>query len=128
MGEKRVLVVDDEPEAREIYTLALRHAGYEVLVAADGLEAVQTAHEQLPDLILLDLRLPGMQGDEAVNLIRMMGERGAHVPVIALSAYGLPDSAGGQARAAGFNDFLEKPVAPREVVKLVQQWLGPADP
>jgi CheY-like chemotaxis protein len=127
MQGNRVLLMEDEPEARQIHALALRHAGYEVLEAADGLEAVQTAHEQLPDLILLDLRLPGMQGCEAVNLIRMMGEWGAHLPVIALSAYGLPESATGLPRAAGFDGFFAKPVDPQQVVKVVRQWLGPGN-
>ena len=124
MTDKRVLLVDDEPEARQIHARALRHAGYEVLEAADGLEAVQIANEHLPDLILMDLHLPGMQGSEAVNLIRMI-DRGTYVPVIALSAYGLPESAAGQPRAAGFDGFLEKPIDPQDVVEAVQQWLGP---
>ena len=124
MSDKRVLLVDDEAEARQIHARALRHAGYEVLEAADGLEAVQIANEHTPDLILLDLRLPGMQGPEAVSLIRMI-EHSAHVPVIAFSAYGLPESAAGQPRAAGFDGFLEKPVDPQDVVEVVQQWIGP---
>ena len=123
MSDKRVLLVDDEPEARQIHARALRHAGYDVLEAADGLEAVQIASEEVPDLILMDLRLPGMQGSEAVNLIRM-SEHSAHVPVIAFSGYGLPEVAGGQPRAAGFDGFLEKPVDPQDVVEVVQQWLG----
>jgi two-component system cell cycle response regulator DivK len=81
----------------------------------------------LPDLVLLDLRLPGMQGCEGVNLIRMMGERGAHLPVIALSAYGLPESDTGLPRAAGFDGFIAKPVDPQQVVKVVRQWLGPGN-
>ena len=124
MSDKHVLPVDDEPESRQIHARALRYAGYEVLEAADGLEAVQIASEQPPDLILLDLRLPGMQGSEAVNLIRMI-EHSAHIPVIAFSAYGLPESAAGQPRAAGFDGFLEKPIDPQDVVEVVQQWLGP---
>ena len=126
MSNKRVLLVDDECEARQIHARALRHAGYEVLEAADGLEAVQIASEEVPDLILLDLRLPGIQGPEAVNLIRMI-EHSAHVPVIAFSAYGLPKAAGGQPRAAGFDGFLEKPIEPQDVVEAVQQWLGPGN-
>jgi CheY-like chemotaxis protein len=126
MGTKRILLVDDEPEFRHIQALALRHAGYEVLEAADGLDAVQAAHEHVPDLILLDLRLPGMPGTEAVDLIRL-GKRTAHLPVIALSAHGLPESARGEARAAGFNAYLEKPIDPRRVVDVVREWVGPGN-
>src|SRR5690625_6705677 len=80
-GQARLLVVDDEPNIRELLSTSLRFAGFEVLVAADGTEAIHLATEGEPDLIVLDVMLPDMDG---FTVTRRLRDKGLHTPVLFL--------------------------------------------
>jgi CheY-like chemotaxis protein len=82
VSSKRILLVDDYPDALEIWGLYLRSVGYDVATAADGLEAVERAHALLPDIIVLDLELPGITGFEAAVRLRQAPDT-QHIPLIA---------------------------------------------
>lgn len=108
----RLLVVDDEPTIRELLAGSLSFAGYEVRTAADGTEAVRAAAGSRPDLILLDVMMPGRDGFEVLDLIR---GNNPDVPVIFLTARGeVPDRVTGFARGA--DDYVSKPFSLDEVL------------
>jgi CheY-like chemotaxis protein len=109
-----ILIADDFVDAATMYSLYLRHHGFEVVTALDGHEAIEAARRQRPDVVLLDLRMPGMSGTEAMKAMKA-DDRLAGVPILALTAHALPDERRA-ALAAGFDDFLSKPIAPQELV------------
>ena len=109
-----VLVVDDEPVVTEVVERYLRLEGYDVLLAADGLEAVHMASERQPDLVVLDLMLPGLDGFEVLK--RLRDER--PVPIIMLTARG-EESDRIVGLELGADDYLGKPFSPRELVARV---------
>lgn len=125
MQKKTILVVDDEPDQREIYRAVLRHAGYDVLEATDALEGVRIAMACLPDLILLDIALPLVDGWEAARMLKR-DARTASIPICAISARVLSDHQRGDVRAAGFECYLLKPIEPRHVLREVSERIGPA--
>jgi CheY-like chemotaxis protein len=105
---KTILVVDDFEEMRALVRKALEKDGHLVVEAADGVEAVALAQSVLPDLILMDLSMPTLDGFAAVHRIRRLYGLG-HVPIIALSAHAAREVRD-DALAAGFCDYLVKPV------------------
>jgi signal transduction histidine kinase/HPt (histidine-containing phosphotransfer) domain-containing protein len=106
---QRVLLVDDIDMNRDVIGAFLHAAGHEVLLASDGKEAVQRAFEQAFDLILMDVRMPEMDGLEATRLIRALPGRAGRVPIVALTAYSFPDQVA-QCREAGMDGHVTKPV------------------
>ncbi len=106
--QKTVLVVDDYEEIRVITRRALESFGYRVLEASNGVEAVRVAQAEPPDLILMDLSMPAMDGFATIHqLRRLLGLR--DVPVIAVSAHAAPEIRK-DALALGCRDFITKPV------------------
>src|SRR4051812_36123465 len=85
-----LLLVEDNEDNRIIYSTVLRHLGYEVIEALDGVEAVALARSRLPDLILMDISIPEMDGWEATRVLRA-DERTRRIPIIALTAHALAD-------------------------------------
>jgi two-component system cell cycle response regulator DivK len=117
-----VLVVDDVADGREICAEYLAFRKYRVATAADGLEALAKAFELVPDVILMDLSLPEIDGWEATR--RLKGdERTRHIPIIALTAHALR-SAHDEALAAGCDAVVTKPVMPRDLEAEVRRLLG----
>jgi CheY-like chemotaxis protein len=106
----RVLVIDDEPDVRWLIRLSLERAGHEVIDAEDGLRGVALAQKQRPEIIVLDLMMPVMDG-YAVLAELAKDQRTAAVPVVVLSARAIPDEAE-RAVGAGARRFLEKPFDP----------------
>ena len=104
----RILYVENNPAQRDILTQMLELNGYEVAVASDGVEGVEKARTWLPDLILMDLMMPRMDGYEATQIIRSEAEF-AYIPIIAVSAYASPKHKE-RALAAGMNEHFTKPV------------------
>lgn len=121
-----ILLVEDDPHDREIYGKVLWYNGFDVVYGSDGHEAVALARRHVPDLVLVDLLLPGLNGIEACRRIR--GDPAtAHVPVVALTAR--PEEEFGLlARDAGCLRYLEKPVSPIEVLKEVESLIGQPPP
>ena len=123
MPKTRVLVVDDEPSTVKLVSANLKARGYEVLVAYDGLEALKVAREQLLDLIILDLGLPGMDGFAVCDAIR----RESQVPTIVLSARGREKDKV-QALDLGADDYLTKPFSVEELLARVRALLRRSAP
>ena len=122
-GERRsVLVVDDGKDNRALLCSSLGELGFDCREAADGLEALQSAQRNRPDLILMDLKMPGMDGFEATRLIRII-EPLKDVPVIIVSANVAEDSVT-QSLAAGANAFLSKPVEHGELLRVMARVAG----
>jgi len=114
--QARVLVVDDEPALVEVVTYNLRLAGFETVVAEDGHEALRQAETAKPDLVLLDLMLPGLDG---LTVCRALRSRYPDLPVIILTARGdEPDRVLGL--ELGADDYISKPFSPRELVARVR--------
>jgi two-component system response regulator ResD len=118
-----VLVVDDEPTIAEVVCRYLQRAGYETRVALDGFEAVEVAEEQRPDLVVLDLMLPGIDGLEAMRRIRANGGR---TPIILLTARG-EESDRVIGLRLGADDYIVKPFSPAELVARVDAVLRRVD-
>ena len=115
---QKVLIVEDFDDVRRMMKFVLTTAGYDVIEAEDGYEAVDIAIFEQPDLILMDIAMPVMDGIEATKAIREHAET-ENIPVIALSAYG--DLYREKALAAGCNDVVQKPVDFERLQKLVEQ-------
>ena len=109
----RVLVIDDEPDVRWLIRVSLERAGHEVLVAEDGLRGVALAMKQHPEVIVLDLMMPVMDGYGVLAELAK-DRRTAHVPVLVLSARAIPEEAE-RATQAGARRFLEKPFDPDDL-------------
>jgi two-component system alkaline phosphatase synthesis response regulator PhoP len=122
MAARTVLVVDDEPRIATIASDYLRHAGYHVVLAGDGNQAVQIARTQRPDLIVLDLGLPGRDGLDVARTLR--GE--SNVPLIMLTAR-VEESDRLAGLEIGADDYIAKPFSPRELVARVKAVLRRAD-
>ena len=120
-----ILLVEDQEDNRTIYRTILAHAGYRVLEAVDGEAAVRTAREQRPDLVLMDISIPRLDGWEATRILRE-DPTTAQIPVVALTAHALAHD---RARAAqlGYAAYLVKPIAPMAVVAEVQRLLEGRD-
>ncbi len=119
----RILLVEDNEISREILSRRLRKAGYEILLAADGREAVSTAAAQSPDLILMDMSLPVIDGHEAAQLLRRRRET-ASIPVIALTAHTLPADRD-RALATGCDEYEPKPVELTRLLQKIEALLSP---
>jgi two-component system cell cycle response regulator DivK len=103
-----VLIVDDNDGNRKLARVVLRADGFETVEAATGAEGIALAIEHVPDVILMDLRLPDMDGAEATRRLKE-NERGSRIPVVAMSVMQLEES-GGWLEAAGFVGWLAKPI------------------
>jgi two-component system, cell cycle response regulator DivK len=116
-----VLIVDDFEDARTVLGFYLQLSGYEPLEAASGEEALPQAYDGKPDIILMDLQLPGIDGWEAARRLKS-DARTRHIPIIALTAHAL-QSARDRARDAGCEGFLSKPCSPPDVVAEIARLL-----
>ena len=117
----RILVVEDWADNQRILHDLLRRVGYEILEAVTGDERVTLATTQHPDLILMDIQLPGMDGYEATRRIKTDPEL-HHIPIIAVTSYALSgDDA--QAFAAGCDSYVAKPFSPRALLAKVREYL-----
>lgn len=120
-GKPRVLLVDDYPDAREMYGEYLEYSGYDVVQAANGQEALQRALDDKPDIILMDLSLPVMDGWEATRRLKA-DARTASIPVVALTGHALAGISEG-AKKAGCDAFVTKPCLPEDLVVEIKRVL-----
>ncbi len=119
----RVLVVEDVYINQMIVESMLEAEGHEVVLAANGAEAVEAVQSSDFDLVLMDMQMPVMDGIEATRIIRGLNERIRDIPVIAFTANAMADEVAG-CRAAGMNDHLSKPVDREALLRMVAQWTG----
>jgi two-component system, cell cycle response regulator DivK len=117
-----ILVVDDYQDAREMYAEYLQFSGFRVAEARNGNEALEQAFALKPDLILMDLSLPGMDGWEATRVLKA-DDRTKHIPVVALTGHALAGASEG-AKKAGCDSFVTKPCLPDDLVVEVRRMLG----
>ncbi len=119
-----ILVVDDYQDAREMYAEYLQFSGFRVAEAKNGNEAVEQALALKPDLILMDLSLPGMDGWEATRRLKA-DETTRHIPIVALTGHALAGASEG-AKKAGCDSFVTKPCLPDDLVVEVRRMLSTA--
>ncbi len=117
-----VLLVDDFQDNREMYAMYLEHAGMQVAEAGNGHEALDQAFRLLPDLIVMDLSLPGIDGWEATRRLKA-DERTKKIPVVALTSHALEGYSEG-ARAAGCDAFVTKPCLPEQLLSEIRKVLA----
>ncbi len=117
----KILYVEDNPDNVYMLTRRLKKKGFEVLVAEDGQQGVEMALSELPDLILMDLSLPIMDGWEATKNIKA-DEKGKNIPIIALSAHAMEEHKK-SAMEAGCNDYDTKPVDLKRLMAKISQFL-----
>ena len=116
-----ILIVDDFPDNREMYTQFLEFSGLRVAEAQNGMEALERAFDLLPDLIVMDLSLPGLDGWEATRRLKA-DERTRAIPVIALTGHALAGHSKG-AMEAGCDAFITKPCLPERLLEEIQAML-----
>lgn len=119
---RRILVVEDHEDNREILRVLLASAGYTMIEAHDGETALTTAVSERPDLILMDIQLPGLDGFEATR--RIKAEPALHeIPIIAVTSYALSGDEA-KARAAGCDAYVAKPYSPIELLNKLREYLA----
>jgi two-component system, cell cycle response regulator DivK len=118
---KRILIVEDQEDNRTILRDLLGKAGYDIIEAVNGEDGVALALAKRPDLILMDIQLPVMDGYEATRRIKANAELKA-VPVIAVTSYALSGDEA-KARAAGCDAYVAKPFSPRQLLAKVREYL-----
>jgi len=118
---KCILVVEDQADNRRILRDMLHNAGYELVEAESGEEALTAVETRQPDLILMDIQLPVMDGYEATRRIKSNPGM-KEIPIIAVTSYALSGDEG-KARAAGCNAYVTKPFSPRALLAKVREFL-----
>ena len=121
---KTILVVEDNPDNRCLVRDILEHFGFSVVEAENGAEGIQKARVHRPDLVLMDLSMPVMDGWRATELLKQDRDT-EHIPVLALTAHTNPEFQS-RARQQGFDAYLTKPIPPRHLLHEVEQRIGPA--
>lgn len=117
-----ILIVEDQPELRQLYVQTLSVSGFDVIEAGNGADAISHTAEQRPDVVLMDLSLPVVDGWEATRRIKR-DTRTAHIPVVALTAH---DGSGELQRAtsAGCDWFVPKPCPPHDLIEEIRRVLA----
>jgi len=121
---RRILVVEDNPLNLKLVRDVLEFAGYHVIEARSGEEGLRAAQEDPPDLVLMDLQLPGIDGTETLRRLRQ-GSLGRGVPVVAVTASAMAEDRT-RAALAGFDGFVEKPISVRALPAQVEAFLSGA--
>jgi len=119
---KRILVVEDQPDNRQIIRDMLAPTDYEITEAENGEQALTAIAKQRPDLILMDIQLPIMDGYEATCRIKADASLRS-IPIIAVTSYALSGEEK-KARAAGCDDYVPKPFSPRQLLTKIKQYLS----
>jgi two-component system cell cycle response regulator DivK len=119
---KRILIVEDTEDNRQILRDLLTAAGYELIEAVDGAAGVAMAAQHKPDLVLMDIQLPVIDGYEATRRIKADPAL-SHIPIVAVTSYALSGDED-KARAAGCDGYIAKPFSPRQLLAKVRELLG----
>ncbi len=117
----KIVIAEDERDIRDLITFTLQFAGHEVIATANGAEAVEAVQREMPDLVLMDVRMPRMTGYDACRQLKA-DERTKDIPVVFLSAKG-QESEVQEGLAAGALDYILKPFSPDQLTARVQEIL-----
>lgn len=118
---KKILVVEDNEQNLYLATFLLKQSGYEVIAAIDGLKAIEKTKAEKPDLILMDMQLPEIDGYEATSRIKSMAEID-HIPIVAVTSYAMAGDRE-KAMALGCAGYIEKPFDPETFVYEIEKYL-----
>lgn len=118
---QRILVVEDQPDNMQIMCDLLVSAGFDVVEARSGDQGITKAEGERPDLILMDIQLPGMDGYEATRQIKGNPDL-SHIPIIVVTSYALSGDEN-KARQAGCDAYVSKPVSPRQLLATIRKYL-----
>jgi len=118
---KKILIVDDEPDLLKVTLLRLKKTGYEAFGGVGGQEALDLARQIIPDLIILDVYLPGINGDDVAKILKKDNEL-KHIPIILISA--TTKTLDVKARESGADGYIIKPFEPEELIGIVKKILG----
>jgi two-component system cell cycle response regulator DivK len=118
---KTILIVEDEPKNLKLLRDLLQRFGYEILEAPDGEQGVKITMEKIPDLILMDIMMPKMDGLEATRIIKA-DNKTKHIPVIALTSYAMKGDRE-KTLEAGCDGYIAKPIDIQEVLKTIEHFL-----
>jgi two-component system, cell cycle response regulator DivK len=119
---KRILVVEDQEDLRDVLRTLLVGSGYEMLEAANGEDGVAKARSDRPDLILMDIQMPVLNGYEATQQIKADPEL-ASTPIVAVSSFAMKGDEE-KARAAGCDHYVTKPYSPVQLLRIIRAFLG----
>ena len=121
MANELILIVEDNEKNLKLVRDVLQYRGYQTIEAGSGEEGVRLAKARIPDLVLMDIQLPGMDGYEATRQIRATPEL-AKVPIIAVTSYALSGDEA-KTRAAGCDGYVAKPFSPRQLLAKIREFL-----
>jgi two-component system cell cycle response regulator DivK len=121
----KILVIEDTPQNLKLFRVIIEFQGHQCLTAGDGAAGVAMARQALPDLILMDIQMPKLDGISALHLLRQ-GDETRDIPVIALTSYAMK---GDRERflAEGFNDYIAKPINKDDLVAMIQRYTQPGE-
>lgn len=119
---KKILVVDDEPNILKVLNSRLKASGYEVVVASDGMQATMKAHKEKPDLIIMDIKMPGGDGLSVYKNLQLSDDTGM-IPLIFITAYPNEEYRK-QAMEMGADDFITKPFDEKKLMEKIKKALG----
>ena len=120
---KKILVVDDEPDILDVATVRLRYVGYEIITAIDAEDALVVLQKNIPDLILLDLLLPKMQGDELCKKLKS-DDKYKNIPIILFTASVIRPSLPELIKEMGADDCIAKPFEPKDLLDKIKRFIG----
>jgi two-component system cell cycle response regulator DivK len=118
---KKILIIEDNEDNLYLIKFILEQNGYSVIVARDGTTGIKMALEEKPDLILMDIQLPDINGLEATKIIRSSEANGG-IPIVAITSYAMPGDKE-KSIAAGCNGYIEKPIDPETIMLGIEQFL-----
>ncbi len=123
--QKTIMIVEDEPANQKLFSDLLNNLGYRILLAKNGLEAIDFTLKEIPDLILMDIGLPGISGLDATKIIKE-NHKTRQVPIIAVTAFAMKED---ETRAiqAGCDSFITKPVNIKDLIKEIERWISKSD-
>jgi two-component system cell cycle response regulator DivK len=122
----RILIIEDNEQNRYLATFLLERRGHQIFVAADGRAGVELAQALVPDIILLDIQLPGMDGYAVARALRGV-EALQPVPIVAVTSYAMVGDRE-KSLAAGCNGYIEKPINPETFPEEIERFLAPTPP
>lgn len=126
MSNEKILLIEDSALNRRLIEAVLKPRGYRVLLAEDGQQGIDVAVAELPDLILMDVQLPGVSGYDATRILKSRPET-RHIPIVALTAHAMTDERE-RAVAAGCDGYIIKPIDTRAFPDQLREYLSHAEP